>query len=141
MKMSLKKTAVSLALVFSLVNAVQAREINPLETVNEPQAEIVEKEVMTSKVINLDIKVENDNNYIVTAMGTLKNNSHLLVRDAYVKVVLMDRQRNILLEVPVNEAINLGPNEEKPFKVSKFVRTNKSPFSIRGQAEVARSET
>jgi hypothetical protein len=96
---------------------------------------------ITAKVVAVDISVDKEQkSYIVRCLGSLTNRSSLILKNIKLVVQLMDMNKNMIEEIPLDYIDRAEPGQELPFKIEKFVNTKSSPYEIRAKAEVAEAE-
>lgn len=111
------------------------------EPENKPNISPEELVSIPAKIISVDVNVDKDQkSYIVKCIGTIQNNTNLLLKNIKINVQLLNSDKNIIEETPVENIERLEANQEKPFRIEKFVNTKESPFDIRATSKIVSLE-
>ncbi len=98
-------------------------------------------QMIVPKVISVDINAEKgDKSYAIKALGTVTNLSNLYLKNVQVKVLITDKMKNVIDSVQTENISSLEPNQEKAFRIEKFINSNVEPYDIRAEAEITALE-
>lgn len=98
-------------------------------------------QLIVPKVVSLDINAEKgDKSYAVKALGTVKNNTNLYLKNIQIKVLITDKMKNVIDQVQTENIPSLEPGAEKAFKIEKFINTNVEVYDIRAESEIVSLE-
>jgi len=139
-----KKIAILLFNLILFINggtviATEETHKSAIETKNKE--EILKEKDISLRVVALEVRVGTEESHLVSAVGSLKNNTGNLVKNIRIKIVLTDTENNRLAEFPLEETYELYPASEKAFKGESFIQTPVSVYELRGFAEILESES
>lgn len=92
---------------------------------------------ISSKVISVDLIADKEpKNYTFKALGNLSNRSELYLKNIKIRLKIMDKNRKVIEQINVDPVESLGPGQNRPFAVEKFITTEASPFDVRAEAVI-----
>lgn len=100
-----------------------------------------EYESIRAKVVSLDINADKEQkSFIIRCLGSLANKSDLILKNIKVTVQIMDTNKNLIEEIPLDYIDRVEPGQEKSFKIEKYINTKSSPYDIRAKAIISEVE-